>query len=95
MAYYDGDAAGERTHSIVLYLDAPERGGQTRFPLLDLSVNCERGRLLIWSNLESDGQTDPDMVHASMHVLKGSKTILVTWIRQREYRAAAVKRRAQ
>lgn len=93
--YFDGDAAGERTHSIVLYLDAPERGGQTRFPLLDLSVNCERGRLLIWSNLESDGQTDPDMVHSSMPVLKGRKTILVTWVRQRECRAAAVKRRAQ
>jgi prolyl 4-hydroxylase len=36
--YFGDDAAGERTHSVVLYLEAPERGGETRFPLLDLSV---------------------------------------------------------
>jgi hypothetical protein len=32
--YFDDDAAGERTHSVVLYLETPERGGETRFPLL-------------------------------------------------------------
>ena len=93
--YFDGDAAGERTHSVLLYLDAPERGGETRFPLLDLSINCVRGRLLVWSNLDRDGLSDPDMIHASLPVLKGRKTILVTWIRQRESWAATAKRRSQ
>ncbi len=92
--YFDGDAAGERTHSVLLYLDAPERGGETRFPLLDLSINCVRGRLLVWSNLDGDGLSDPDMIHASLPVLKGRKTILVTWIRQRESWAATAKRRS-
>ena len=49
----------ERTHSVVLYLETPERGGETRFPLLDLSVKSLSGRLLIWSNLDSSGQSDP------------------------------------
>lgn len=93
--YFDGDAAGERTHSVLLYLDSPERGGETRFPLLDLSVKSVSGRLLIWSNLDWDGQSDPDMLHGSMPVLKGRKTILVTWIRQRECWAATRNRRSQ
>ena len=93
--YFDDDAAGERTHSVVLYLETPERGGETRFPLLDLSVKSLSGRLLIWSNLDSSGQSDPDMLHASAPVLKGRKTILVTWIRQREGWVATQKRRSQ
>jgi prolyl 4-hydroxylase len=93
--YFDDDAAGERTHSVLLYLETPERGGETRFPLLDLSVKSVSGRLLIWSNLDCSGQSDPDMLHASMPVLKGRKTILVTWIRQREGWVATQKRRSQ
>ena len=93
--YFDDDAAGERTHSVVLYLETPERGGETRFPLLDLSVKSLSGRLLIWSNLDFSGQSDPDMLHASAPVLKGRKTILVTWIRQREGWVATQKRRSR
>ncbi len=93
--YFGGEAAGERTHSVLLYLDTPERGGETQFPLLDLAVKSVAGRLLIWNNLDADGQSDPEMLHASTPVLKGRKTILVTWIRRRECLAATVKRRSQ
>jgi hypothetical protein len=86
--YFAGDASGDRTHTIVIYLDTPIRGGGTRFPLLGINVQCVAGRLVIWRNLTADGARDPDMLHAGMPVLEGRKTILVTWIRQQQHTAA-------
>jgi hypothetical protein len=89
------DLTGERTHTILLYLNTPRRGGSTWFPLLDLEVKSVAGRLLVWSNLEAGGETDPEMVHAAQPLLEGQKTTLVTWLRQREYLASRIKRRSQ
>jgi prolyl 4-hydroxylase len=83
--YFGGEPAGERTHTALLYLDTPKRGGATRFPLLDLEVKSVAGRLVVWSNLDADGECDPEMMHAGRPLLEGCKTTLVTWIRQREY----------
>jgi prolyl 4-hydroxylase len=94
--YFAGDASGDRTHTILICLDTPMRGGGTRFPHLGIDVECVAGRLVIWRNLTADGARDPDMLHAGMPVLEGRKMILVTWIRQREYAAtsAAAKSRS-
>ena len=82
--YFAGEPAGERTHTVLIYLEAPRRGGVTRFPHLDIDVKCVAGRLAIWTNLTADGRGDPEMVHAGMPVSEGRKTTLVTWIRERE-----------
>jgi prolyl 4-hydroxylase len=92
--YFGAEPAGERTHTVLLYLDTPGRGGATRFPLLDLEVKSVAGRLLIWSNLDADGECDPDMLHAGRPLLEGRKTTLVTWIRQRECSTPKAKRRS-
>jgi prolyl 4-hydroxylase len=81
--YFAHEAAGERTHTIMIYLDTPRRGGVTRFPRLGIDVKCQAGRVAIWSNLMADGRSDPDMVHAGAPVTAGRKTILVSWIRER------------
>jgi prolyl 4-hydroxylase len=82
--YFAGEPAGERTHTILIYLEAPRRGGVTRFPHLDIDVRSVAGRLAIWTNLTADGRGDPEMVHAGMPVSEGRKTTLVTWVRERE-----------
>ena len=82
--YFAGEPAGERTHTILIYLEAPRRGGVTRFPHLDIDVKSVAGRLAIWTNLTADGRGDPEMVHAGLPVSEGRKTTLVTWVRERE-----------
>jgi prolyl 4-hydroxylase len=89
--YFADEAAGERTYTLLIYLDTPRRGGATRFPHFDIDVKSVAGRLVVWRNLTDDGQRDPEMLHASIPVLDGRKTTLVTWIRQRERSAATVK----
>ena len=81
--YFAGESSGERTHTVMIYLETPREGGATRFPRLDIDVRSEAGRLVVWRNLAADGTSDPDMLHASVPVRQGRKTILVTWIRQR------------
>jgi prolyl 4-hydroxylase len=82
--YFGGEPAGERTHTILITLEAPRRGGVTRFPRLDVDVRSVAGRLAIWTNLTADGRSDPAMVHGGMPVSGGRKTTLVTWLRERE-----------
>src|SRR3954466_7944925 len=62
--YWGGDPAGEREWTALLYLDAPRRGGGTRFTELDLSIEPRAGRLVLWRNLLPDGTPDPRMKHA-------------------------------
>ena len=59
--YFAGEPAGERTHTVLIYLEAPRRGGVTRFPHLGIDVKSVAGRLAIWTNLTADGRGDPEM----------------------------------
>jgi prolyl 4-hydroxylase len=78
------DPAGDREHTVVIFLNRPGSGGGTYFPLLDLEVPAVAGRLLLWSNLAADGSRNSDALHAGLPILRGSKTVLVTWVRQRK-----------
>jgi prolyl 4-hydroxylase len=91
-AHYDAglwrdQAAGERTATVLLYLDQPEAGGGTEFPCLYRVVEPRPGRLLLWDNLRPDGHVDRLMRHASLPVERGRKTVLVTWGRERAARS--------
>ncbi len=81
--YWHDDPAGDRERSIVIYLDSPLQGGSTRFPVLGLDLSARAGRLLTWSNLLPNGSHDPQVLHAGTPVLRGSKNVLVTWVRER------------
>jgi prolyl 4-hydroxylase len=77
------DPAGERVHTVLIYLDTPRRGGSTQFPGFDLDIKARAGRLLAWKNLTAEGLCDRGMLHASAPLKEGRKTTLVTWVRQR------------
>lgn len=75
--------AGERKRTILLYLETPIKGGETQFRALNLTINAIAGRLLIWNNLLPGGNCNYGMIHSGLPVLEGTKTILVTWERER------------
>jgi hypothetical protein len=79
------DPAGERKRTILIYLDSPLEGGDTFFRALNLWIRPAKGRLVIWNNLLQNGNCDHAMIHAGLPVIRGRKTILVTWERERRY----------
>lgn len=80
------DRAGEREHTVLLYLATPRRGGSTHFRALGVDVAAVAGRLVLWRNTTAARERDSDMIHAGRPLLAGPKTVLVTWVRQRQLR---------
>jgi prolyl 4-hydroxylase len=83
---WESTAAGERKRSIIMYLDTPARGGGTRFRALNRTIAAQAGRVLIWNNLLPTGKCNFAMIHAGLPVKEGTKTILVSWERERQLR---------
>ena len=83
---WERTAAGERKRSIIMYLDTPVRGGETRFRALNRTIAAQAGRVLIWNNLLPTGKCNFAMIHAGLPVEEGTKTILVSWERERQLR---------
>lgn len=81
--------SGQRLYSALLYLRAPEAGGETAFHLVGRSVAPEVGKLLVWPNTIPG--TDKLLVaslHSARPVERGEKWSFAGWIRARPYEAA-------
>ncbi len=74
---------GNRSWTAMIYLNAPEDGGATRFKAIGKIVQPETGKLLAWNNLLPDGRPNPATLHQGMRVRKGFKYILTKWFRER------------
>ncbi|MBV1900202.1 MAG: 2OG-Fe(II) oxygenase, partial [Kordiimonadaceae bacterium] len=74
---------GQRCYTFTLYLNDVEKGGQTKFPLLDQSIQPKRGTAIIWNSLRPDGSLNPLSLHQGMPIIKGEKTIITKWFRTR------------
>lgn len=79
-----GGNGGQRTWTLMVYVMAPERGGETHFPKLDLCFKPVRGKAVLWNNLLTDGRVNPQMLHQAMPVQKGTKLILTKWFRTKK-----------
>ncbi len=82
-----GEPGGERVLTFLLCVAAPDAGGATYFPDLDLLLQPVAGRLVVWNNLTADGTIDQRMRHAATPVHEGRKVMLTTWSRQRPLHA--------
>jgi prolyl 4-hydroxylase len=77
--------AGNRTWTVMLYLNEPGAGGATRFKAIDKIVQPEVGKLLAWNNLLPDGTPNPATMHHGMKVRDGTKYVLTKWFRERPW----------
>jgi prolyl 4-hydroxylase len=75
--------SGQRTWTVMIYLNEPESGGATRFKAIDKIVQPEAGKLLAWSNLRPDGRANPSTLHHGMKVRAGTKYVITKWFRER------------
>lgn len=74
----DGEAHSARLATIMVYLTDVQSGGGTYFPNLDLRVDPQRGRALIFPPLSMDLQVMSGTLHAEEEVKKGNKWVLTT-----------------
>lgn len=78
--------AGNRTWTVMVYLNEPEAGGATRFKTIDKIIQPEAGKLVAWNNRRPDGTTNPATIHHGMKVRAGVKYVITKWFREREWR---------
>jgi prolyl 4-hydroxylase len=76
---------GQRTWTVMIYLNEPEAGGATRFKTIGKTVQPERGKLLAWNNLNADGRVNVNTLHHGMKVRAGTKYIVTKWYRERPW----------
>ena len=77
--------AGQRTWTVMIYLNEVESGGATRFKAIDKIVQPEIGKLLAWNNLRPNGTVNPSTLHHAMKVRGGTKYVITKWFRERPW----------
>lgn len=77
--------AGNRTWTVMVYLNEPEAGGATRFKAIDKIIQPETGKLLMWNNRRPDGSLNPATIHHGMKVRAGTKYVITKWFRERPW----------
>jgi prolyl 4-hydroxylase len=78
---------GQRIATLILYLNEVERGGDTTFPDIGLTIHPRRGAALYFEYVNELGQTDPKTLHAGTPVERGEKWIATKWMRRGRFRA--------
>ena len=77
--------AGNRTWTVMIYLNEPTAGGATRFKAADKIVQPETGKLLAWNNRRPDASLNPATLHQGMKVRSGVKYVITKWFRERPW----------
>ncbi|WP_375383288.1 prolyl hydroxylase family protein [uncultured Sphingomonas sp.] len=77
--------AGNRTWTVMVYLNEPDAGGATRFKTIDKIIQPETGKLAAWNNRRPDGTPNPATIHHGMKVRAGVKYVITKWFREREW----------
>lgn len=82
---YHYNRGGQRVASFIVYLNTPEAGGETVFPKAKLRVKPEKGKALLFYNVDPEGKEDPMSFHGGAPVIAGEKWIITRWLRQGEF----------
>lgn len=78
--------SGNRTWTVMVYLNTPEAGGATRFKVVDKTIQPEPGKMVAWSNRRADGSPNPATLHQAMKVRAGAKYVITKWYRELPWR---------
>ena len=76
---------GQRVATFMIYLNTVEEGGETIFPCINLKVTPEKGKAVLFYNVNSDGKEDPMSFHGGAPVIQGEKWLMTRWLREREF----------
>eukprot|EP01124_Arcella_intermedia_P014672 TRINITY_DN21215_c0_g1_i1.p1 TRINITY_DN21215_c0_g1~~TRINITY_DN21215_c0_g1_i1.p1 ORF type:complete len:293 (-),score=48.62 TRINITY_DN21215_c0_g1_i1:13-891(-) len=74
---------GNRMATVLTYLNAPEEGGETTFPRINLKVSVKAGDSVLFWDMDPSNTVDPLTLHGSVPVVKGVKWSMPKWIREK------------
>ena len=80
---------GQRTWTVMAFLNKPEAGGQTLFPDAGLRITPAAGYLLVWNNLDIAGEPNPFSLHQGLPVEAGVNYVITKWYRERPWNRPA------
>jgi prolyl 4-hydroxylase len=65
----------------MVYLNAVEAGGQTRFKRIGRDFQPSPGLGLAWNNLDVEGRPNHATLHEALPVIRGHKYVITKWFR--------------
>lgn len=74
--------AGNRTWTLMIYLNDVAAGGATRFDAIGETIAPKTGKLLAWNNRRGDGSPNPATLHQGLKVEAGVKYLITKWYRE-------------
>ncbi|MGE4324166.1 MAG: prolyl hydroxylase family protein [Sphingobium sp.] len=77
--------SGNRSWTLMVYLNQPVAGGATRFVRIGKTIQPETGKLLAWNNRTSAHAPNIATLHHGMKVRAGVKYIITKWYRERPW----------
>ena len=77
----NGGVLGQRSYTVMIYLNSTKQGGETTFPLIDEEFSPCEGKAVIWCNLNPDMSPNNFSMHHAKRVRKGYKAIITKWFR--------------
>lgn len=72
---------GQRTWTVLAYLQSPDSGGMTVFPRLEVGILPIAGNVCVWKNVLPTGRIDWRLLHRADPVTAGEKWAAVCWVR--------------
>ena len=91
---FAANGGGQRTVTVLVYLNDVPRGGATAFPALNIEVQPRRGMALVFFPSTLDGLLDKMCLHAALPAVD-LKYVSQVWIRQSNYEGTPSKRLAE
>ena len=79
-------ALGQRTATIVTYLNSDFDGAETVFPDAQVKFRGETGDAIVFANVLPDGSPDFNTRHAGLPPTRGRKWVFSQWIRSKPFR---------
>ena len=77
----NGGTLGQRSFTVMIYLNSTQQGGETTFPLIDAEFSPREGKAIIWRNLNDDLSPNHYSLHHAKKIRKGYKAIITKWFR--------------
>ena len=75
------EPGGQRTWTVMIYLNQPIKGGHTYFEKIGRSFAPVTGTALLWNNTYPTGDGNPFTYHEALPVEEGEKYIITKWLR--------------
>lgn len=77
--------SGNRTNTLMIYLNDDFIGGQTNFPNLNKKIQPKLGKAVTWENLDENKKPLNSALHEGCEVESGIKYIITSWWREGDW----------